>query len=70
MLVDCHVHLDSFPDDEVGRILGRARETGVGFVICAGTTLDSSRRAVELSGTFPELFAGVGIHPMDLRGPR
>ena len=69
MLIDCHTHLDPFPDDEVRSILERARDAGVGLVITAGTTLDTSARAVELSASFPGLFAGVGIHPMDLHGP-
>ena len=69
MLVDCHVHLDSFPDDEVSRILDRAGSVGVGCAISAGTTLESSRRSVRLSGVFPALFSGVGIHPMDVREP-
>ena len=69
MLVDCHVHLDSYADDEVSQILQRARDAGVGFVISAGTTLDSSRRSIELSNRFPEFFCGVGIHPMDITHP-
>ena len=69
MLIDCHTHLDPFSDDEVRRILDRARNAGVRLVITAGTTLETSARAVELSASFPNLYAGVGIHPMDLRGP-
>ncbi len=69
MLIDCHVHLDSFSDLEVGDILDRANEAGVGFVISAGTTLASSRRSVELSARFPGLFSGVGVHPMDISEP-
>lgn len=66
MLVDCHVHLDSFTDGKVSDVMDRASAAGVGFVISAGTTLGSSERAVELSGTFPNVFAGVGVHPMDI----
>ena len=69
LLVDTHTHLDPFPDAEVSSILTRARQVGVGAVISAGTTESSSRRAVELTAAFPELFAGVGVHPMDLEGP-
>ena len=69
MLVDCHVHLDAFPDSEVSQILDRAAEVGVGFVISAGTTLESSRRSTELSRLFPGFFSGIGIHPMDIQGP-
>ena len=69
MLIDCHTHLDAFPDDEVAQILERATDADVGFVISAGTTLKSSARCVSLSSKFSALFAGVGVHPMDLRGP-
>ena len=69
LLVDTHTHLDPFSDAEVSSILARARRVGVGAVISAGTTESSSRRAVELTAAFPDMFAGVGIHPMDLDGP-
>jgi TatD DNase family protein len=69
MLIDSHVHLDEYPDQEVAQVLERARDAGVGFVISAGTTLESSRRSLELSSIFPGLFSGVGIHPMDVREP-
>ena len=69
LIVDTHTHLDSFSDPEVASILDRARGVGVGAVISAGTTEGSSRRAVELTGTFADMFAGVGVHPMDLEGP-
>ena len=69
LIVDTHTHLDSFSDAEVSSILARARRVGVGAVISAGTTENTSRRAVELTSAFPDMFAGVGVHPMDLEGP-
>ncbi|MCH9010530.1 MAG: TatD family hydrolase [Chloroflexi bacterium] len=69
MLIDCHVHLESYPDDEIEGVLARGRDAGVGFVISAGTTLKSSERTVQISARFPDLFAGVGIHPMDIEAP-
>ena len=69
MFVDCHVHLDSFENQEVSDILSRARDAGVGPVISAGTTVESSARAIDLSRAFPNFFSGVGIHPMDIRTP-
>ena len=69
MLVDCHAHLDPFSDGDVSGILDRAQATGVGVVISAGTTVESSARSVELSARFPGLFSGVGIHPMDITEP-
>ena len=69
MLIDCHVHLDSYTDAEVSEILERGREVGVGFVISAGTTLSSSERSIALSGKFADFFSSVGIHPMDIETP-
>ncbi len=68
-LFDCHTHLDQYPHPEVPSILERANGAGVAGVIVAGTTLESSRRCVELAGADPRVFAGVGIHPMDVKGP-
>ena len=69
-LIDTHCHLDAYPtDDEVAEVLERARAVGVRLIVNAGTTVESSQRCVELTKTFPELYAGVGIHPMDLTGP-
>ena len=67
MLVDSHVHLDSYSDNEVGQILDRASEVGVGLVISAGTTIASTERSLYLSSLYPNFFAGVGIHPMDIK---
>ena len=69
-LIDAHCHLDAYAsDDELGEVLERARAVGVRLIVNAGTTVESSRRCVKLTKKFPELYAGVGIHPMDLTGP-
>ena len=69
MLIDCHVHLDTYSDREVSDILDRGTSAGVHHVVSAGTTLASSERSIELSRLFAELLSAVGIHPMDIRGP-
>lgn len=69
MFIDCHVHLDSYPDADIGDILERGRAVGVQAVISAGTTLESTQRAIDLTQVYPDFFAGVGIHPMDITEP-
>ena len=69
MLIDCHVHLDSYTNKEVSEILTRGRIVGVGFIISAGTTVESTQRSIELSSMFPDFFSGVGIHPMNIEKP-
>ena len=69
MLADCHTHLDQYAAEEIPAILERAQAAGVGLVIAAGSTLDSSRACVALAQQHPIVYAGVGMHPMDLSGP-
>lgn len=69
MLCDSHCHLDQFSDVEVEGIVQRASEAGVGMIVSVGTTLESSRRAIELAARHPIVYAGVGLHPQDLKRP-
>jgi len=65
-LVDTHCHLD-FKDFAVDmdQVIARAVSAGVERIIVPGTDLESSRKAVELAGRYPEVFAAVGMHPHD-----
>lgn len=69
VLCDSHTHLDLFTDQELEGIVARARDAGVGMIIAVASTVASSRRVLELARRFDIVYAGVGIHPMDLTGP-
>jgi TatD DNase family protein len=69
LLTDSHTHLDQFPPVEIPEVIGRAVEAGVGLIICAGTTLTSSKACIEMTKRYPVIYAGVGLHPMDLKSP-
>lgn len=64
MLIDTHAHLD-YPDfaADFGEVLERANAAGVTRIITIGTSLESSRRAVELAETHDNIFAAIGVHP-------
>jgi TatD DNase family protein len=64
--VDSHCHL-GWPgaSDDPAVAIDRAREAGVVAMVCVGTDLESSRRAVELAAAHPEVRATVGLHPHD-----
>ena len=64
LLGDAHTHLDQYGPAELPEILERATEAGVEFIVCAGTTLDSTRACIRLSQEHQPFYAGVGIHPM------
>ncbi len=65
LLGDCHTHLDHYAPSEMPEILDRAREAGVAFAVCAGTTSQSTQDCINLAEQFEPLYAGVGIHPME-----
>ena len=68
MLIDTHSHLD-FPDFDADRadIIQRATEAGVTRIISIGTTLQTSRAALALADTFPQIYATVGLHPSEVQ---
>lgn len=64
MLCDTHCHLDfeAFDADRAA-VIERAGAAGVGRLLNPGTSLESSRAAVQLAGRHSALYAAVGIHP-------
>ena len=59
---DSHCHAQSA--DDAATLLDRAREAGVGAVVCVGTDLGSSRDALALAtGGGGGVWATVGLHP-------
>ena len=67
-IVDTHAHLDfrAFDEDRE-RAIERARAAGVQWIINPGTNLESSRQAVRLAESYPEIYAAVGVHPHDAK---
>ena len=70
MLVDSHAHLDdpAFAAD-LQAVLDRAREAGVERMVSIGTDLESSRRALALAESRPEIAFAPGIHPHEADKP-
>jgi TatD DNase family protein len=64
MLIDTHAHLD-YPDfaADFDAVLERANAAGVTRIITIGTSVASSRRAVELAEKYPNVYAAIGVHP-------
>ena len=64
MLIETHAHLD-YPDfaNDFDDVLRRATEAGVTRIITIGTSVESSRRAVDLAEKYPNIFAVIGVHP-------
>ncbi len=64
MLIETHAHLD-YPDfaNDLDDVIRRATEAGVTRIITIGTSVESSRRAVELAEKYRNVFAVIGVHP-------
>jgi len=65
MLIETHAHLDylDFAND-FDDVLRRANEAGVTRIITIGTSIESSRRAVDLAERYSNIYAVIGVHPM------
>jgi TatD DNase family protein len=64
MLIETHAHLD-YPDfaADLDDVLRRADEAGITRIITIGTSIESSRRAIELAEKYPSIYAVIGVHP-------
>jgi len=61
---DTHAHL-GFPDfaAELPQVVERAHAAGIAKIICIGTDLASSARAIQIAEQFPQVYAAAGWHP-------
>lgn len=65
--IDTHCHLNLFPkQNDLELVIKRSLDLGVTKIVIPGIDLLTSRRAVELSETFPSVFAAVGVHPHEV----
>ncbi|PYL42238.1 MAG: TatD family deoxyribonuclease [Verrucomicrobia bacterium] len=64
MLIETHAHLD-YPDfaNDLEDVLHRAVDAGVTRIITIGTSVESSRRAIDLAEKYPAVYAAIGVHP-------
>jgi len=64
MLIDSHAHLE-MPDfkRDLEQVIQRATESGVGYIFTVGTEKKDWKRAVEIAGSHPSIYAILGVHP-------
>lgn len=67
MIFDTHAHYDdkAFEEDR-NLLLPSLFSNGVGFIIDPGCTVESSKKAMELSEKYEQMFFAAGIHPEEL----
>ena len=65
-LIDSHCHLHDkqfFSEEQAEAVLKRAREAGVGKVVCIGTDPEDSMVACEFAAQHDNVYWTYGIHP-------
>ena len=69
MFIDthCHIHDANYPLD-IGDTISRAHMAGVGQMICVGTSVQSSKDALEFASQHENIYASIGVHPHDTKG--
>lgn len=60
--VHCHLNFHAFEND-YDEVIKKAFDDGVRKIINVGTSLESSKKAIELAKKYKDLYAIVGIHP-------
>ncbi|MFQ3201839.1 MAG: TatD DNase family protein [Zhongshania sp.] len=70
MLVDSHCHLDRIDLKPYGGDLNlaiqAATDRGVSKMLCIGIDLGNAPAVVAIAERFPQIFASVGVHPLDI----
>lgn len=68
MLIDTHAHIEMKEfDSDREDVIQRAKDAGAAYLISVGANLAGSRKAVELSERYGNVYASVGIHPHDVK---
>jgi len=68
MIIDTHCHLDDTRyDDDLERVIARAREKGVEKFIIPGADPDTLERAVAICESSENIFFAAGVHPYDAK---
>jgi TatD DNase family protein len=64
MFIDTHCHLD-FPefDQDRDEVIKRAKSQGIEYIINIGSSIEGSKKSLELAKKYDCIYATVGIHP-------
>lgn len=60
----CHLYWNKFDEDREA-VIQRAIEAGVTRMLVPGTTIETSKQAIELAEKYEQVYAAVGVHPTD-----
>src|SRR4030067_98336 len=64
MLIDSHAHLE-MPEfrKDLEEVIQRAKESGIDHIFTVGTEKRDWKRALEITRSYPKIYAILGVHP-------
>jgi len=62
-MIDSHAHLQDEKYENVEEVVNNAKLEGIDKIICASSSVNASKRAVEIANKFENVYATIGIHP-------
>ncbi len=63
LFIDIHCHLEMLPD--ISKAIDSAKKAGVNTILTQGVNLQTNRKALELTSTYPQVKAALGLYPID-----
>ena len=67
-MIDIHAHI--YYDDlakNIPALLARAKDAGVEKIVCVGSSLSTSKKALDLAKKYENVYAAIGVHPDDAK---
>lgn len=66
-MIDTHIHLnDKAYNDNLDQIINEAINTGINKMVVIGYDYESSKKAIEISEKYNNIYAMVGLHPSEV----
>ncbi|MEA1936412.1 MAG: TatD family hydrolase [Thermodesulfobacteriota bacterium] len=68
MFIDSHAHLEMKAfDRDRDKVIARAKEAGVDYIVTVGTTLSDCKKAISIANRYESVYAVIGIHPHEVK---
>lgn len=61
----CHVYDEKYVEGAI-EVIKKSIQEGVGLFMIPGDNIINSKKAIELTSLFPEVYCAIGIHPSDV----
>ncbi|WP_025264079.1 TatD family hydrolase [Wolbachia endosymbiont of Onchocerca volvulus] len=65
MIIDSHCHLIYFQDNEIPKVISRAKQSGVKILHNICTSIDDIPKLLKISLSYNQIYSSVGVHPLD-----